>query len=581
MPDNPNDPNQWLANMFAAGQEWMKPFLASGGDAKAEDAPKPAASEPANPYAQLLAASFGFAEMQKNYMRQVAEMWMGVTKSAAPLPSVDPGAAVDDKRFAADAWRSDPRFDMLARAYLGYSQLMQQSVEAAPVDDKTKAQLRFATRQFVDAMSPANYLATNPEAIELALQTGGASLTEGMALFFKDLAKGHISITDEEAFEVGKNVAVTEGSVVYRNELIELIQYAPRTPEVGERPLVIVPPCINKYYILDLTPENSFVRYAIDEGTTVFMVSWRNVSAAQGQLTWDDYLQMGVMRAIDVAMEITGADQVNALGFCIGGTLLAPAMAVMKANGEDKVASLTLLTSMLDFSDAGEIGALVTPESVAAREAQIGRGGVMEGKDLALTFSTLRANDLIWPYVVNSYLKGKRPPAFDLLYWNSDGTNLPGPMFCWYVRNTYLDNLLRVPGKTIECGVPVDLRTIDVPAFIYASRDDHIVPWKTAFLSHGILGGDNTFVLGASGHIAGVINPPAKGKRNYWSDGDASGDAEHWLATATSVPGSWWPVWGEWLAEFSGDPVPAPTEAGNAEYPPLAAAPGSYVLAKA
>jgi polyhydroxyalkanoate synthase len=458
---------------------------------------------------------------------------------------------------------------------------MQRSVEAAPVDDKTKAQLRFATRQFVDAMSPANYLATNPEAIELALSTGGASLTEGLALFFKDLAKGHVSITDEEVFEVGKNVAVTEGTVVYRNEVIELIQYAPRTPEVGSRPLVIIPPCINKYYILDLTPENSFVRYAVDEGNTVFMASWRNISAAQGHLTWDDYLRMGVMRAIDVARDITGADRVNALGFCIGGTLLAAALAVMKANGDDKVASVTLLTSMLDFADAGEIGALVTPESVAAREASIGRGGVMEGKDLALTFSALRANDLIWPYVVNSYLKGKRPPAFDLLYWNSDSTNLPGPMFCWYVRNTYLENLLRVPGRTIQCGAPVNLGRIDLPAFIYASREDHIVPWGTAYLSRELLGGDNTFILGASGHIAGVINPPAKGKRNYWCDGDASRDAEHWFSTATSVPGSWWPVWGDWLAQVCGDPVPAPSRPGNATYPSLAAAPGAYVLAKA
>ncbi len=264
-------------------------------------------------------------------------------------------------------------------------------------------------------------------------------------------------MTDEGAFEVGRNIVVTEGTVIHENELIQVIQYAPRTKDVYARPLVIIPPCINKFYILDLTPENSFVRHAVDQGHTVFMLSWRNITAETGHFTWDDYLRLGVMRAIDVAREVTGADDVNALGFCIGGTLLACATAVMKANAEDKVASLTLLTTMLDFADPGEIGALISADSVAKREAAIGDGGVMEGRELALTFSSLRANDLIWPYVVNSYLKGKKPPAFDLLYWNSDGTNLPGPMFCWYVRNAYLENVVCEPGRTVQCGVAVDL----------------------------------------------------------------------------------------------------------------------------
>ncbi len=306
-----------------------------------------------------------------------------------------------------------------------------------------------------------------------------------MALFFKDLAKGRISMTDESAFEVGRNIAVTEGSVIFENELIQVIQYAPRTAEVFARPLVMIPPCINKFYILDLTPENSFVRHAVDQGHTVFMLSWRNITPETGHFTWDDYLQLGVMQAIEVARAVTGADDVNALGFCIGGTLLACATAVMKANAEEKVASMTLLTAMLDFAEPGEIGTLIDDQRVAAREAAIGEGGIMEGKELALTFSSLRANDLIWPYVVNSYLKGKKPPAFDLLYWNSDGTNLPGPMFCWYVRNTYLENSVREPGKTIQCGVPVDLSDIDVPAFIYSSREDHIVLWRAAYASLG------------------------------------------------------------------------------------------------
>ena len=572
MADQPDDPTLWLANLFQAGQEMMKPFIAAGG---APSVPVPEQ----DPYAQFAAAAKGIADMQQNYMQQMTNLWLAMSGMPGAATGALPGDG--DKRFAGDSWQRDPRFDLLKRAYLGYSSLLQNSVDAAPVDDKTRRQLRFAVRQFVDAMSPANFLGTNPEAMQLALETGGASLTEGMGLFFKDLAKGRMSITDESAFAPGRNLAVTPGDVIFENELIQLIQYAPCTTKVHRRPLVIIPPCINKFYILDLTPENSFVRYVVEQGHTVFMASWRNITPAQGHLTWDDYLRMGVMQAIDVALEVTGAPDVNALGFCVGGTLLASAMGVMKANAEEKVASMTLLTSMLDFSEPGEIGTLITEERVAAREAAIGKGGVLEGKELALTFSSLRANDLIWPYVVSSYLKGKSPPAFDLLYWNSDGTNLPGPMFCWYLRNMYLENNLRVPGKTIQCDVPVDLADLDVPAFIYASRDDHIVPWRTAYASTQLLQGENTFVLGASGHIAGVINPPVKNKRNHWVDGGAGADPEAWLAAARDVPGSWWGKYGEWLARQAGASIAAPARTGNRKYRRIEPAPGRYVMAKA
>jgi polyhydroxyalkanoate synthase len=518
--------------------------------------------------------------MQQNYMRQMTDLWSGMWKipgtggAAAPAPA-------DDRRFSAEAWSQDPSFDAVRRMYLGYSSLLQNAVDAAPVDEKMKAQLHFATRQFSEAISPANFFATNPEALQLAKETGGQSVVDGMRLFVGDLAKGRITMTDESAFEIGKNIAVTEGAVVFENELIQLIQYSPRTAEVHARPLVIVPPAINKFYILDLQPENSFVRYAVDSGHTVFLVSWRNIVPDLGNLTWDDYLTLGVMSAIDVARDITGADKVNTLGFCVGGTLLASALAVMSAKGEDHVASLTLLTTMLDFSDAGEIGLLISEQSVAAREQAIGNGGILEGKELGFVFSSLRANDLIWQYVVNSYLKGKAPPAFDLLYWNSDGTNLPGPMFCWYVRNAYLENNLREPGKTVMCDTPVDLSSITVPAYLYASREDHIVPWRTAYASHELLGGETTFVLGASGHIAGVINPPAKNKRNYWTGGNRKGDAEAWAASATSVPGSWWPDWGSWLGRHSGKRGPAPSFLGNVRYRVVEPAPGRYVKARA
>src|SRR5262245_9481867 len=416
----PNDPAQLLAQLFAAGQDQLRQLsTAEAGDTKQD------------PTAAFLRASKHYAEMQQNFLKQMTGFWSAMLGAATPAEeAAAPMAKDEDRRFAGKAWQDDPRFDAVKRTYLVYSSFLRDAVESTPVDEKTKGQLRFGVRQFVDAMSPANFLATNPEAIELAVETGGQSVAEGMGLFFEDLAKGRISTTDETAFEVGRNVAVSPGAVIYENALIQFIQYAPLTPEVHARPLVLIPPCINKFYILDLQPENSLVRYAVEQGHTVFLVSWRNVSAEQGALTWDDYLRNGIMKAIDVAREVTGADKVNTLGFCVGGTLLASALAVMKARGEDKVASMTLLTSMLDFSDAGEIGSLVSEQSVAAREAAIGKGGLMQGKELAFTFSSLRADDLMWHYVVNSYLDVKAAPAFDILFWNADSPNLAGPSSC-------------------------------------------------------------------------------------------------------------------------------------------------------
>jgi polyhydroxyalkanoate synthase len=353
---------------------------------------------------------------------------------------------------------------------------------------------------------------------------------------------------------------------------------------VCDRPLVMVPPCINKYYILDLQPENSLVRYAVEQGHTVFMVSWRNMPAAMGRATWDDYLEHGVMKALATAREITGAKQVNALGFCVGGTLLGSALAVMRARGDESVASLTLLATMLDFSDTGELSVFVDEAFVAQREQSYADGGVMQGRELALTFASLRANELIWNYVVNNYLKGRTPEAFDLLYWNGDSTNLPGAMYAYYVRNTYLENNLRVPGRLTMCGVPVDLGKVDMPAYVLATREDHIVPWRTAYASNALLGGRIEFVLSASGHIAGVINPASKNRRNFWIDpgqgANTNASPEHWLAGAQSQPGSWWPHWIEWLSAQGGAQVAAPAEPGNRRYLPIEPAPGRYVMEK-
>jgi len=572
MANTSDDPAQLLASLLEGGQAMLRSFGRG----------MPTAAEPGkcDPMGDFIAATQQIAGMQQEFWKQALAYWSAVP-GAAGVAQVPGETADNDRRFSAEAWRNDPRFDLIRRSYLAYSNFLQNSVESAQIDEKTKAQMRHGMRQFIDAMSPSNFLVTNPEALQLAAETGGKSLTEGMNLFFEDMAKGRVSSTDEKAYEVGKNIAVTPGAVIFENELIQVIQYKATTDQVYQRALLLVPPAINKFYILDLQPENSFVRFALDQGHTVFLLSWRNIDASLGHFTWDDYLDQGVRQAIDVALAVTNVDKVNTLGFCVGGTLLASMLAVLAAKNEDKVSSMTLLTTMLDFTDTGEIGSLVTEESVAAREAAIGNGGVMQGKELAFTFTSLRANDLMWQYVVNNYLKGKAPPAFDLLYWNADSTNLPGPMFCWYVRNTYLENNLREPGKTVQCGAEVDLSLIDVPTLLYASRDDHIVPWRTAYQSTQMLAGDNTFVLGASGHIAGVINPPAKKKRNFWMAGDAGPDPERWLETARSVPGSWWPAWSEWLAQQAGHKVPARVKLGNRDYRKIEPAPGRYVKVKA
>jgi polyhydroxyalkanoate synthase len=372
--------------------------------------------------------------------------------------------------------------------------------------------------------------------------------------------------------------------VVFENDLIQLIQYAPLTAKVYERPLLMVPPCINKFYIMDLQPENSLVRFAVEQGHTVFMVSWRNVKKEHAHLTWDDYLEQGVIAAIDNAQAIAGTPKINALGFCIGGTLLAAALAVLERKKRRPAASLTLLTSLLDFTDVGEIRVYIDENFVGKREKQLAKGGIVPGGELAGAFSSLRANDLVWSYVVNNYLKGKQPPAFDLLYWNADATNLPGPMYAYYLRNTYQDNKLAKPDALKMCGVPVSLKRIKAPSFVFSAREDHIVPWRGGYLSARTLGGDVTFVLGASGHIAGTINSAARNKRSYWKAHGAatlSHDPDEWLNHGKEHPGSWWRPWAEWLEPHGGKMVAARRKLGDAQHKPIEPAPGRYVKERA
>jgi len=521
------------------------------------------------------------AELQADYLKQATALW-NASLGQGEAPSAT------DRRFAAPEWRSNPAAHFMSQLYLLNGRTLGKMAEQVEADDKTKARIKFAVQQFVDAASPSNFLALNPEAQKLALDSHGETLARGLQQLWGDVQRGHVSQTDESAFEVGRNVATTAGSVVFENALFQLIEYTPLTPQVHARPFLLVPPCINKFYILDLQPDNSLIRYAVAEGHRVFVVSWRNPDESVKHLTWDDYVEQGAIQAIRVVQEISGQERINTLGFCVGGTILASALAVLAARGEQAAASLTLLTTLLDFADNGILDIFVDEASVRLREATLGPEAhngpqLLHGQELATTFSFLRPNDLVWNYVVGNYLKGEAPPAFDLLYWNGDSTNLPGPMYCWYLRHTYLQNELKVPGKLTVCGEKLDLGAIDCPVYIYGSREDHIVPWQAAYRNTQLFKGKRRFVMGASGHIAGVINPPAKGKRSHWISKSTAlpADPDAWLQGATEHPGSWWTDWSAWLASHAGAKKPAPKTPGNRKFKAIEPAPGRYVKVKA
>jgi polyhydroxyalkanoate synthase len=521
-------------------------------------------------------------ELQKQYVQEAAQLWaqgaQGVT-------------SVQDKRFASEEWGSNPLAAFSAAAYLLNARTLMGLADAVEADEKTRARIHFAVEQWVAAMAPSNFLALNAEAQKKAIETKGESIAKGIRNLLHDLQQGHVSMTDESQFEVGRNVATTEGAVVYENELFQLLEYKPLTDKVYERPFLIVPPCINKFYILDLQPANSLIRYAVSQGHRTFVVSWRNPDASLATKTWDDYVEHGALQAIATVQDISGAGQINALGFCVGGTILSNALAVLAARQEGKggkaavlpVASATFLTTLMDFTDTGILDVFIDEAFVKFREVQMGKGGLMKGQDLASTFSFLRPNDLVWNYVVGNYLKGETPPPFDLLYWNSDSTNLPGPFYAWYLRNFYLENNLVKPGKLKVCGQKLNLGQLKLPTYLYGSREDHIVPINAAYASTQILQGPKRFVMGASGHIAGVINPPAKGKRSYWvrDDGKLPATLEEWTQGATEHPGSWWTDWSEWLKTHAGKLVAPPKTYGNAHHKVIEPAPGRYVRQRA
>lgn len=512
--------------------------------------------------------------LQEQYLKEAQALW---SQSLQGTPEVK------DRRFSGDGWASNPVAAFSAAAYLLNARTLMGLADAVEGDEKTRARIRFGVEQWMAAMAPSNFLAFNAEAQKKAIETKGESIAKGMQNLLHDIRQGHVSMTDESLFEVGRNVATTEGAVVYENELFQLLEYKPLTTKVYERPFLLVPPCINKFYILDLQPDNSLIRYAVEQGHRTFVVSWRNPHEDLAHKTWDDYVEDGAMAAIDVVQSITGADQINALGFCVGGTILSNALAVMAARGQEPVASATFLTTLIDFADTGILDVFIDEAFVQFRELQMGKGGLMKGQDLASTFSFLRPNDLVWNYVVGNYLKGETPPPFDLLYWNSDSTNLPGPFYAWYLRNFYLENNLVQPGKLTVCGEKLDLGQLTLPVYIYGSREDHIVPINAAYASTQVLPGKKRFVMGASGHIAGVINPPAKNKRSHWirADGKLPATLEQWLEGATEHAGSWWTDWSHWLKAHAGKQIAAPKTYGKgAKFKAIEPAPGSYVKQK-
>jgi polyhydroxyalkanoate synthase len=520
---------------------------------------------------------------------QLANAWMSAAARALTPPAATPPAPLisppaGDNRWKHAAWSENPLFNAVKQGYLLATKAVLDGIDQAPdIDPETKSRVKYFAKQFCDAMSPTNMAFLNPSVIDETLKTGGANLERGAQNMLEDLRenRGRPALVDKKAFEVGVNVATTKGTVVYRNEVMELLQYTPTTGTVYERPLVIVPPWINKYYILDLQPANSFVKYAVDNGFQTFLVSWVNPDASMAHLKFEDYLEHGALDAARIAMKIARASDVNYVGYCLGGTLVAMVLAYLERKGEPLANAATFFTTLVDFSEPGDLKNFLSPEALAYIQHEMQQKGVLEASEMADTFNLLRANDLIWNVAINRYLLGKDAPAFDLLYWNSDSTRLTADFHSYYLRNMYVENNLVKPDAITMNGVPLDLRRVKNDIYSVAAKDDHIAPWRTVYRSTQLFSGDVQFRLGHSGHIAGIINAPAAGKGNYWKAAWNPPRADEWFGIAQKVPGSFWSEWSAWLAERSGEKVPAPAQAGSAEFPPLGPAPGTYVLAKA
>ncbi len=488
----------------------------------------------------------------------------------------------DDRRFRHMDWQQNFLYDYIKQSYLIAARHLHQAMGGIEgLDEQTAKKVDFYTRQYIDAVSPSNFLLTNPEVLRETVATGGQNLVRGLNNLLEDLMRGdgeqvRLRMTDEGAFRLGVNIALTPGSVIYQNELIQLIQYAPSTKEVYRRPLLVIPPWINKYYILDLRADNSFIRWAVGQGHTVFVISWVNPDEKLAHKRFDDYLAEGVLAALGAIEAATGEREANVIGYCLGGTLLACALGYLAAKGERRVASGTFFASMIDFAEAGELEVFIDEQQLDAIEQRMRERGYLEGSEMAATFNLLRANDLIWSFVVNNYLLGRNPLPFDLLYWNSDSTRMPAEMHGFYLRNMYLRNLLRKPGGIELNGVPMDLTQVELPLYFISTSEDHIAPWRSTYAGAKLFAGPVRFVLGGSGHIAGIINPPAVDKYCYWTNPRLPDRADQWLKGATQQPGSWWTDWAGWVAQYGGDKVP-PRIPGKGRLKAIEDAPGSFV----
>jgi polyhydroxyalkanoate synthase len=497
-------------------------------------------------------------------------------------PMIEPSAG--DRRFRDAAWTENTLFDFIKQSSLLTARWLQSTVrDVEGIDERTARKVDFYTRQFVDALAPSNFLMTNPEALRTTIESKGENLLNGLKNLLDDLerGKGHLAIkmTDMEAFRIGENIAVTPGKVVYQNDLMQLLQYEPTTEKVKRRPLLIIPPWINKFYILDLRPSNSFIRWAVSQGHTVFVISWVNPDEHLAAKSFTDYMLEGPLAALDAMELATGERGANVIGYCLGGTLLASTLAYMAVKHDNRIESATYLVTMVDFAEAGELSVFIDEEQLSALEERMNTRGYLEGREMATTFNMLRANDLIWSFVVNNYLLGKSPFPFDLLYWNADSTRMPAAMHSFYLRNMYQENLLVKPGGITLDGVPIDLRKIKTPSFLLSTREDHIAPWRSTYAATQIYRGPVKFVLSASGHIAGVVNPPG-GKYGHWENDINPPTPEKWLATATVLPDSWWPIWEDWISQYAGGEVPA-RRPGDGKLKPIEDAPGSYVKVRA
>jgi polyhydroxyalkanoate synthase len=586
-PPDPMELTRAVANIAERSQRLVSEFMAR--QANGEGRP----TGPADPLniagaffemtAKLMVDPTRMVQAQVSMWNDYMKLWQRTAERFLHGKPAEPviAAAKGDKRFKDAAWEDNTLFDFIKQSYLLSARFMQETVkEVEGLDDKTAKKVDFYTRQFVDAMAPSNFVLTNPEVLRATIDSRGENLIKGLNNMLDDLERGKgqlaVKMTDLDAFKLGENIALTPGKVVFQNELMQLLQYTPTTEKVHRRPLLIMPPWINKFYILDLKPTNSFIRWAVEQGHTVFVISWVNPDEHLAQKGFEDYMDLGPLAALDAIEQATGEREANVIGYCIGGTLLATTLAYMAKRGDHRFTSATYFATMVDFTESGELSVFIDEEQIQAIESKMAQHGYLEGSDMATTFNMLRANDLIWSFVVNNYLLGKEPFPFDLLFWNSDATRMPSAMHSFYLRNMYQQNRLIRPGGISIHNVPIHLAQIETPTFILATKEDHIAPWKSSYSATQFYKGPVKFCLSGSGHIAGVVNPPAAKKYAYWLNPKLPKNPETWFKGAKETAGSWWPEWDKWVGKFAGGEVPA-RQPGAGKLKATEDAPGSYV----